>query len=403
MTMTLNGTRDSAYDVVVIGARCAGAATALLLARRGFRVLAVDKSRHGSDTLSTHALMRGGVLQLVRWGLLDAVRAAGTPSVSTTTFHYGEVPVEVVIKPRDGIDALYAPRRTVLDPILADAAAEAGAEILRGPRLVDLIRTSEGRVEGVVVEDRPGDYQRIPAGLVIGADGVRSSVARLVNAPLTREGRRATGVVYGYWEGLDRGGYHWHFRPGVSAGAIATNGGTLVFAGVSRDRFWNEIRLDLAAGFRRVLGETAPELAEAVADSKPLGGLRGYPGYAGYFRRCWGPGWALVGDAGYFKDPITAHGITDALRDAELLARAVSEGTAAAMAGYQEARDELSRRLFEITDDVASLDWDFDRLQHLHREMSDEMRREVEYLAGLREGPTSTAVPPPKSRLARVS
>jgi menaquinone-9 beta-reductase len=172
----LNGTRDSAYDVVVIGARCAGAATALLLARRGFRVLAVDKSRHGSDTLSTHALMRGGVLQLARWGLLDAVRAAGTPSVSTTTFHYGEVPVEVVIKPRDGIDALYAPRRTVIDPILADAAAEAGAEILRGPRLVDLIRTSEGRVEGVVVEDRPGDYQGSPPAwlLVRTACGLRS-------------------------------------------------------------------------------------------------------------------------------------------------------------------------------------------------------------------------------------
>ncbi|MCH8254322.1 MAG: FAD-dependent monooxygenase, partial [Gemmatimonadetes bacterium] len=129
MSSTLQSpiTRDR-YDVIIAGARCAGASTAMLLARRGLRVLVIDPTSRGSDTLSTHALMRGGVLQLHRWGLLDAIRAAGTPAIPKTSFHYGEETIEVSIKERDGVDALYAPRRTVLDAVLVDAAVAAGAE-----------------------------------------------------------------------------------------------------------------------------------------------------------------------------------------------------------------------------------------------------------------------------------
>jgi menaquinone-9 beta-reductase len=394
--------RSSNYDVVIIGARCAGAATALLLARKGLRVLVVDKSRHGSDTLSTHALMRGGVLQLHRWGLLDAVRAAGTPPVKTTTFHYQDEAVEVTIKPRDGVDALYAPRRTVLDPILADAAAEAGAEILRGPRLVELARSADGRVQGVVLEGSPGEYQTISADLVIGADGVRSTVARLVEAPTLHEGPSAAGIVFGYFEGLELPGYHWHFGLGVSAGSIATNDGTLVFAAVPKDRFWDEIRFDLEGGFYRVLRETEPELAERAADGRQLGGFRGYAGHPGYLKQSWGPGWALVGDAGYFKDPATAHGITDAFRDAELLARAILAGSPADLADYQKVRDELSLELFQITDAVASFQWDFEQLRKLHRDMSEEMKQEVKFLAALENEPVATGSIPGKG-LAKVS
>lgn len=401
--MSKTTTHSSAYDVIIIGARCAGAATALLLARQGLRVLVVDRSRHGSDTLSTHALMRGGVLQLERWGVLDAIRAAGTPPVSTTSFHYAEDSIEIFIKPRDGVDALYAPRRTVIDPILADAAAEAGAEILRGPRVVDLLRSSEGRVRGVVIEDRPGEFREVVGDLIVGADGVRSTVARLVNAPTLLEGRHATGLVYGYWEGLQIEGYHWYYRPGVTAGSIATNGGTLVFAGVSQDRFWNEIRFDPAAGFYQVLRETTSELADALAGARQLGSFRSYPGQPGYLRQSWGPGWALVGDAGYFKDPITAHGITDALRDAELLARAVPEASSGALARYQNVRDALSIRLFEITDAVASFDWDLEEVQLLHKELSDEMRQEVQYVAKLHEGLPEAVAPDPKSLLVKAS
>ena len=155
-------------------------------------------------------------------------------------------------------------------------------------------------------------------------------------------------------------------------------------------RFRSEIRFDLKAGYFRVLHEAAPEIADSLAGSKQSGGFRGYAGSSGFLRQCWGPGWALVGDAAYFKDPITAHGITDALRDAELLARAVVAGTTNALADYQRIRDELSLRLFHITDVVASLDRDMDNLKELHKDMSDEMRKEVNYLSALEDDGSST-------------
>src|SRR5690349_22757542 len=138
------------YDVVVVGARAAGAATAYLLARFGLRVLLVDRGRYGTDTLSTHALMRGGVLQLSRWGLLDKIIAAGTPQVRRATFRYADAVVPVTIKPSHGVDALYAPRRTVLDPILVDAAAAAGADVRFGTAVADVDRDRRGAVTGVV-------------------------------------------------------------------------------------------------------------------------------------------------------------------------------------------------------------------------------------------------------------
>lgn len=138
------------YDAVIVGARCAGAATAMMLAHGGARVLALERSRHGSDTLSTHALMRGGVSQLHRWGLLDRVKASGMTPVAATTFYYGEESVEVEIKPKGRIDALYAPRRDVLDKILVDAAVEAGAEVRHGVEVTDLNRDEHGRLVGSI-------------------------------------------------------------------------------------------------------------------------------------------------------------------------------------------------------------------------------------------------------------
>ena len=167
------------YDVIIAGARCAGAATALLLARGGLRVLVVDPARRGSDTLSTHALMRGGVLQLHRWGVLDALRARGTPPTRTTTFHYGDEVITVPIKERDGVDALYSPRRTVLDAVLVEAAEAAGAEIVHSRSLVGLRRTGGRRVCGAWIAGTDREAVEIEAGLVIGADGIHSRVARL--------------------------------------------------------------------------------------------------------------------------------------------------------------------------------------------------------------------------------
>jgi 2-polyprenyl-6-methoxyphenol hydroxylase-like FAD-dependent oxidoreductase len=371
----------SFYDAVVVGARCAGAATAMLLARQGLRVLVVDRGRYGTDTLSTHALMWGGVVQLQRWGVLDAVVSADTPVVRTTTFHYGDEATRIPLKPREGVAGLYAPRRLVLDRILADAAAASGVELAYGVRLSDVVRSDSGRVDGVVLEDRDGGPRRVGAGIVIGADGLGSTVARRVGAEPYRTGRHASSVVFAYYSGLGNDGYHWHYRPGVSVGVIPTNDGlTCVFASAPSRRFREEIRLDPAAGFARILSECSADLAARVAGAERVGPLKGFAGQAGFLRQSWGPGWALVGDAAYFKDPITAHGITDALRDAELLARAVGEGSEEALAGYQEARDAVAVTLFELTDAIASFEWDLKAVQELHMTLSQEMKREVAVL-----------------------
>jgi 2-polyprenyl-6-methoxyphenol hydroxylase-like FAD-dependent oxidoreductase len=372
------------YDAVVVGARCAGAATAMLLARQGLSVLLVDRDHHGSDTLSTLALMRAGVLQLHRWGLLDRVRNAGTPAIKFTSFIYGDETITLPIKPKNGVDALYAPRRTLLDALLADAAAASGAEVVYGPRLIDVERDPGGRVVGAVIQERGGVRHRVGAGILIGADGLRSTLAKLVGAASYREGRHACGVVYTFWPGLENGRSRWHYRLGVSAGAIPTNGGdALVFAAMPQPRFYGEIQSDMDTGYRRVVAECAPELADELAGKTPSERFRGFPGHPGLMRRSHGPGWALVGDAGYFKDPITAHGISDALRDAELLARAVGRGSDSALAEYESTRDELSLRLFEITDAIAGFGWDLDRLKPLHLDLSKTMNHEVEALLGL--------------------
>jgi flavin-dependent dehydrogenase len=378
MTDNIHALRPS-YDAIVVGARCAGAATAMLLARAGLTVLVVEQGARGADTLSTLALMRCGVLQLARWGLMDAIAAAGTPPIETTTFYYGDHPIEIRIKPRDGVDALYAPRRTVLDPLLADAARASGADVAFRVRLKDLRRDTSGRVTGVLVESQ-GVTRSIDARIVIGADGVNSTVAARGGAEPYRVGDHMTSIIYTRFSGLRVPGYRWHYAPGTSVGVIPTNDGeTLVFAAATPERFMRELRRNLHAGFYAVVQETSPDLAAEIRAAVP-GAYHAFAGRRGFIRPAWGPGWALVGDAGYFKDPITAHGITDALRDAELLAGAVLHGSDGALARYQATRDELSIPLFAITNEIASLEWDLPRLQTLHKALSDEMAREVSYI-----------------------
>ena len=378
------------HDAVVVGGRVAGAATALLLARAGLKVVVVERARPGSDTVSTHAFMRAGVLQLSRWGLLEAVERAGTPAVRRTVFHHpGLEPVTVTIRPRGGVDALYAPRRSVLDGILLDAAREAGAEVVRGS-VTDLIRDEGGRVAGVrlVESGRPGRTLR--ARLIIGADGIASVVARQVGAEVMQQGRHASAVLYRYYEDLPADGYEWFYAPGSGAGLIPTNAGqTCVFVGTT-PRTMRELRREgTDAAFDTLLRLSPGSLADRVLDARSAGRLHGWGGHPGYLRQAHGPGWALVGDAGYFKDPITTHGMTDALRDAQLLADAVvaaSSGSTherVAMARYQALRDRLSLRLFEATEAIATYDWDTPTIQRLLREVSASMSDELDHLNGL--------------------
>ncbi len=378
------------YDAIVVGARAAGAATGMLLARAGLRVLVVDRAQYGHDTVSTHALIRAGVLQLHRWGVLEEVIAEGTPPIHRTTFQIGDERVVIPIKPYSGVDALYAPRRTVLDPILADAAALAGAEVRHGVTVIELRRQRGGRVCGIVGRDARGHHLEATAAIVVGADGMSSRVAQWVGAPVARTGAAAGAIAYGYWKDLDVDGFHWFFRPGAAAGAIPTNDGdTCVFVGTTPEQFHRHVVRDPLAGFHAVLADAAPELGERLGSQGPPEKLRLFPGRPGFVRRAWGQGWALVGDAGYFKDPISAHGLTDALRDAELLARAITafvlDGAeeAGAFEHYQATRDRLSSALFTITDEIASYAWDVPRVGALLLELSSAMADEVEHLSAL--------------------
>ena len=372
--------RHEEFDAVIVGARCAGAATAMLMARAGLRVLVVDRTHPSRDTLSTHALMRAGVLQLSRWGLLQRVVAAGTPPVTATTFHYGDRAETLQLT-----EPLYAPRRTVLDTALLSAAQEAGAQARFGVDVTELCRDRTGRVTGVLARVRGGDAVTFRAPLTIGADGLRSTVARLAGAPTVRRGAAASALVYGYWPSPSASQYDWFYRPGVSAGIIPTNDGQVcIWAGLPAERFADERgRSGLADLFARVLAEAAPEAAALVARTEPIGALRGFPGMPGYLRRATGPGWALVGDAGYFKDPLTAHGISDALRDAEFLTRAVVDGGQDALAEYERTRDRLSLPLLDVAESIAAYRWDLGEIRELLLAESAAMKPEVAALRAL--------------------
>ena len=386
------------YDVVVAGARVAGAATALLLARAGLSVLMVDPRPPERDTLSTHALMRGGVLQLHRWGLLDDLRGRGTPPVRSTAFDYGPTRIDVAIKPRDGVDALYAPRRTTLDPLLANAAASAGATVVYGASLVGLERDAQGRVRGALIRRGTlGAPLRVGAEWVVGADGMHSKTARLVDAPVIHESRYATASLYAYWPGVPNRGYEWFFRRGSAMGVIPTNGGaSCVFVSLPPARFMALDRRGREGAYRAVVRETDPDLGAALDRSGSVPGLRGFAGVPGFLRRARGPGWALVGDAGYFKDPLTAHGITDALRDAELLARDLLSGSDRRPSTYEEVRNGLARGMMAVTDRIASLEPEPEELQELHVTLAKEMKAGVRVVESLmtpedRVRPTSPA------------
>ena len=382
------------YDAVIVGARVAGAATGMLLARAGLDVLVVDGARYGSDMLSTHALMRGGVLQLSRWGLLDDIILAGTPVVRRSVMRYGDTDEVVTIKPQPGFEGLYAPRRTVLDRVLADAASRSGADVRFRTRATELARRADGRVEGLTTIGPGGRQEQVRAPVVIGADGVKSWLARAVNAPTTARGRNATAFSISWYSGVEADGYQWLYGHGPdglgrAAGIVPTNDGQVcAWVGVPQALFATRRP---EAHLEDVLGWIAPDWAARLAAGHRDGPVRGFPGVSGYLRRPWGAGWALAGDAGYFKDPITAHGLTDALRDAELLARAVVDGTGAgstaglehALAGYEQTRDRLSLPLFRLTDQVASFRWQTGSLRELLIDVSAAMRAEVAHLDAL--------------------
>jgi 2-polyprenyl-6-methoxyphenol hydroxylase-like FAD-dependent oxidoreductase len=346
------------YDAIVVGARCAGSPTAMLLARKGYRVLVVDKATFPSDTISTHLVHPPGVAALKAWGLLDRLLATGCPGIHTYAFDFGAATISGA-PGTDDAPLAYAPRRTVLDKLLVDAAAQAGAELREG-FAVDDLAVEEGRVTGIRGHGKGEPALSLRARVVVGADGHHSRVARLAGAQPYNEIPPLQVSYYTYVSGLAMDGrYEVHLRPGRGFAAWPTNDDlTLVIGGWPRSQL-AENRKDVEGNFLAALEidpEFAPRFRSATRETRFVG-----QSLANFMRKPFGPGWALVGDAGYTKDFITALGISDAFRDAELCATALDEALSgarpfeAAMAGYQSERDRRSLPFYELTAQLAPL------------------------------------------------
>ena len=352
----------NAYDAIVIGARCGGSPTAMLLARAGYRVLLVDKATFPSDTMSTHLLHPPAVAALGRWGILERLEATGCPPVTTYDFDLGEVSITGSPRPVDGEARAFVPRRTVLDALLVDAAVAAGAE-LREAFTVDEVLFDGGRVSGIGGHTRGGAPVTERASVVIGADGLHSLVAKAVRPRQYHEVPRITPLYYAYWSGLPVDEFKTYERSEHRRGWAVSpthDGLTCVVQGWPQEEF-EANRKDVEGAFMRSF-DLVPEFAERIHAATRETRFVGSGNLPGFFRQPYGPGWALVGDAGYHKHPITGLGITDAFRDAELLVSALDDSFGGrrsyedALAGYQRERDEQALPLYEFTAEFAKLE-----------------------------------------------
>jgi flavin-dependent dehydrogenase len=344
------------YDAIVIGARCAGSPLAMLLARAGHSVLAVDRATFPSDTMSTHFLQPDGVKRLQQWGLYDRVMATNCPEIQIV-FHLGGVAMPT---PHDeSMPQAICPRRTVLDDILVQSAREAGAEVREGFSVQEIL-IEDGAVVGVRGRNSDGTTVEERARVTIGADGKHSMVARAVNAEEYDTRPPYTCGYYSYFSGVPLAtGAEAYVGDKAGVLAFATNDGlTVIGAGAPHDEF-HQYRDDIDGAFLRLIKKASPPFAERVRAGKREEKWWGTADTENFFRQPYGPGWALCGDAGYHKDFVTGLGIADAFRDAEFLSEALhagfsnSELLADALAAYQRRRDEAAKPMYEITMQIA--------------------------------------------------
>ncbi len=348
------------YDAIVIGARCAGSPTAMLLARKGYRVLLLDKAGFPSDHMSTHWIHQPGVARLEQWGLRERLAATGCPPITLITVDCGPFALRGTPPPAGSVAEAYCPRRTVLDKLLVDAAVEAGTELREHFSVQDLVWDGD-RVSGISGRSTIGTTVKEQARIVIGADGVHSLVARQVEAPTYNARPAYQCGYYSYWSGVPLDGAEFYSRERRAFGALPTHHGlTCIVVGWPQNEF-HTYRADVEGNFLKTL-ELAPVLAERVHRGKQEERFTGTADLPNFFRRPYGPGWALVGDAGYHKDPVTAQGISDAFRDAELVAEAVDAGLSGkrpveeAMAEYEQRRNEVAMPIYELTCQFAMLE-----------------------------------------------
>jgi 2-polyprenyl-6-methoxyphenol hydroxylase-like FAD-dependent oxidoreductase len=387
------------HDVVVVGARSAGASTAMLLARMGHDVVVADRATFPSDTLSTHALSRSGVVQLQRWGLLDRVLASGTPAIRQISFHMGGKVINRSVGERAGVDLLVAPRRLVFDELLLAASAEAGAEPHTGITIREVTRDGTGRVDGVVGSDATGNEVRIRARYVVGADGLRSRIARVVEAPIVDERHRSGAALYAYVAGLGAEEFEFHLADRRFGGVFPTHG--------EEAAVWLTLPASnlppLGQGSRRartfvdLIDEASPSLGDRLRTAQLASPVRVATNMPNQVRHPVGPGWALVGDAGYFRDAITGHGMSDAFRDAELLALALDAALRGemderiALAGYRAERDRALAETFDVACELAEHPDVPERLALLKR-LTRAVDEEADWLAGRPAPPLAPAL-----------
>jgi flavin-dependent dehydrogenase len=377
--------RESMYDVLVIGARCAGAPTALLLARKGYRVLLVDKARFPSDRLSTHYLRLPALALLKRWGLLEKVTALNCPPITNFRLDLDSCVLSGTPLPFDDIPATYCPRRTLLDKILVDAAVEAGAE-LREDFLIQELCLDGGRVTGAYGRLHGGTREKLQARMVIGADGVHSLVARNMQAPMYRIRPNFSCAYYAYWSGVPHIGTEVYLRDKRALVLFPTNDGcVLVYVAWPYQEF-TRYRTDVENNYLQTI-DLVPDLAARIRGGRREGRFQGTADLPNFFRRPYGSGWALVGDAGYHKDPAQAFGIADAFRDAKLLTEALDAGWRGeqsldeALAGYEQRRNAVAFPMYDLTCQIASFEQRPPELEQLLQALSRNAAETAGFLA----------------------
>jgi 2-polyprenyl-6-methoxyphenol hydroxylase-like FAD-dependent oxidoreductase len=345
------------YDAIVVGARAAGAPLAMNLARKGHRVLALDRDAFPGPPRPAQALTGHAVHRLQRWGLLDALQATNTPPMWKLTMTAGEGVVELPFG--DEVPA-YCPRRDILDQILVDAARAAGAEVRERITVSHLLRDGSGRVCGIEGTDASGAPVREEARIVIGADGRKSFVAREVGARSYNELPAQTCEFCGVWSNVAVDGIEAYFLPGRAIFVFPTNDGLTSVGAAFPVEEYDAIKGNVDEVMAETLG-SVPGLALRLRCGRHEGNWWGQRLPASYYRDIHGPGWALAGDAGFLKNPILGQGVNDAFRDAGRIAGAIDTAFTtgadldALLQGYQDHRDEITRVIYQASHEFASL------------------------------------------------
>ena len=349
------------YDAIIVGARCAGSSTAMLLARRGFKVLLLDRATFPSDTISTHILWPHGAEILARWGLLQRLASTGAPPICRRMrFDVGPFALHGTIPDANDGRGGFCPRRTVLDALLVNAAVESGAEVREGFAVEELL-VADDIVVGIRGHSKGTKSIAERARIVIGADGVNSFVAQAVRAREYDVRPIAACAYYSYLSGVRQDDIELYVRDRIALGGSPTNDGLHLLMVNWPAREFTTVRGDVEGHVWRAL-ETAPDFLARMREGRREEKWYGTAGVPGYFRKPYGTGWALVGDASYNRDPITAQGISDAFIDAETLVEALSEGLSGngvfddRLAAHELARNERVRPMYEFTTHLAALE-----------------------------------------------